>query len=243
MRINIKTNLSWRMLLLFFTLFVSVGAIFVLNNLGYDESYKEFLESVNRLTEKGKIFSFLLFFVFYFFITVFVFWFPVWPLTVVGGALFGPWWGGFYSILSATLGALGAFKLSRYIEGGYFMNLINRKTEKIRHLNDSIEKRGFFVIFILRLIHIVPFRGLNYLAGVTNISVKDFFWGTFFGIIPATLFYAFLGSALISFEIFNIIMALSFITAFSAIIFWFQRDIFKKDPRSGSGALSANAKY
>ncbi len=38
---------------------------------------------------------------------------PGTPLTLLGGALFGPVWGTVYVVLGATLGALGAFLFAR----------------------------------------------------------------------------------------------------------------------------------
>ena len=51
------------------------------------------------------------------------------------------------------------------------------------------------MIFLLRLCPIAPFTVLNYLMGLTSISVYSFFLGGF-GMLPGSIVYIFLGTTI-----------------------------------------------
>lgn len=114
-------------------------------------------------------------------------------LTLAAGFLFGTVPGAIYVNAGATAGATIAFLLSRYFIGGW----IQRKYEKqMSAFNKEISRHGHNYLLTLRIIPILPFFVINYLAGLTEISLKKFIWTTSLGMLPGSLIYSFAGQQL-----------------------------------------------
>ena len=65
----------------------------------------------------------------------------------------------------------------------------------IEATNYAIETEGLKLIILLRLCPVIPFNILNYIMGITGITLKDFIIGSF-GMIPGTMVYVFIGSTI-----------------------------------------------
>lgn len=115
-------------------------------------------------------------------------------LTVVGGCLFGIWYGTIISIISATLGALFAFWAARYL----FRDLAQRRFSKSKRLTNfqtAVLKQPFSFVLTTRLIPISPYNLVNYLFGLTSINWFDYTLGTFIGVIPGSFAYTWIGKS------------------------------------------------
>ncbi len=137
------------------------------------------------------------------------------PITLAGGALFGPLYGTLYTIIGATLGATGGFILSRFIGGTFFSQKTGDVTSKLQSYNEKIKEHGFVTVLFLRFVPLFPFNGLNFGLGLTKVSFKDYFFGTFFGIIPGTFAYVYFGDSLASLNPVKIVGAIVFILILS----------------------------
>jgi uncharacterized membrane protein YdjX (TVP38/TMEM64 family) len=110
--------------------------------------------------------------------------FPVTLLIMATIIVYGPWWGGWYAILGTTSSAVIMFLLGhllgknivRKFSGG----LINR-------VNQRLSQTGLPAVIFFRIIPVAPFSIINLIAGVSAISLRDFFWGTLIGIIPGII--------------------------------------------------------
>jgi uncharacterized membrane protein YdjX (TVP38/TMEM64 family) len=122
-----------------------------------------------------------------------VFFVPGWIITVAGGLAFGALWGTILTVIGATIGATLAFFVARYLGRDFVAHLLKGK---LKTLDEQAAANGFQVIFFLRLIPLVPFNALDYIAGLSKIGVRDYILGTFLGIIPGTFAYVYLGSSL-----------------------------------------------
>lgn len=120
-----------------------------------------------------------------------VFLLPASVLTIVGGLLFGPWWGTLINLISATLGAGIAFFTSRYIASNW---VEERVGGRLRQLKQGIELGGWRFVAIVRLTPILPFNVLNYAIGLTRIKPLTFIWASTVFMLPGTLAYTYLGS-------------------------------------------------
>lgn len=111
---------------------------------------------------------------------------------VVGGAVYGLWWGTLWSVIGATLGAIAAFWLARYLLHDWFADRFkhNVHVQKISH---SLCKKGLSCVLAIRFSPISPFNLVNFALGLTPVSVRDYSLGTLIGIIPGTLIYTWLG--------------------------------------------------
>lgn len=121
-----------------------------------------------------------------------VFFVPGSILTLGSGVLFGWLPGSGYVFLSATIGATAAFLVGRYLARGWVANKI-AGNEKFKAIDDAVADEGFKIVLLTRLSPIFPFNLLNYAFGVTQVSLKDYFWGSI-GMLPGTLMYVYIGS-------------------------------------------------
>jgi uncharacterized membrane protein YdjX (TVP38/TMEM64 family) len=108
---------------------------------------------------------------------------PATPFNAAGAFIFGKATGTFCNIVGATLGASLSFVLGRYFLRDFAKSLL---IGKLGELDRKAEKHGFSLVFYLRLV-LFPFIVLNYSAGVTRIRFGDYFWATFFGILPSVV--------------------------------------------------------
>jgi uncharacterized membrane protein YdjX (TVP38/TMEM64 family) len=113
-------------------------------------------------------------------------------LTTVGGVLFGLSWGTFWSVLGATLGALGAFWTARYLLQDWLHQKF-RHHPALQRLHQSVSRQPLYLVLTLRFAPISPFNLLNFLFGLTPIHWFPYTLGTFIGIIPGTIIYTWLG--------------------------------------------------
>lgn len=115
-------------------------------------------------------------------------------LTIVGGCLFGVWYGTLISIISATLGALCAFWAARYL----FRDSAQRRFSRSKRLTKyqaAVLEQPFYFVLTTRLIPISPFNLVNYLFGLTSINWRDYTFATFIGVIPGSLAYSWIGKS------------------------------------------------
>ena len=100
-------------------------------------------------------------------------------------------------MIGALCGGTLAFYISRYFGRGMVEGLIKHKAE---WFDDGVEKKGFLLILILRLIPLVPFDIISYGAGLSKIKYKDFVSATCIGIIPGVLVFSNLGDKAANFR-------------------------------------------
>jgi len=113
-------------------------------------------------------------------------------LGLAGGALFGPLWGALWNLSGATLGAIAAFLLARYIVRDW---IARKAGERLKRALESAEAEGWRFVALMRLVPIVPFNVLNYALGSTRIPLSHYGVATFVCMAPGAAAYAWLGHA------------------------------------------------
>jgi uncharacterized membrane protein YdjX (TVP38/TMEM64 family) len=114
-------------------------------------------------------------------------------LSLVAGALFGRWLGTGVVSLAATAGATLAFLSSRYL----FRDFVRRRFgERLRALDDGVERDGAYYLFGLRLVPLFPFFLINLGMGLTRMRLRTFVWVSLLGMLPGTFLYVNAGAAL-----------------------------------------------
>lgn len=115
-------------------------------------------------------------------------------LTIGGGLLFGTLWGTVINLASATIGALLAFLVARYLGRGAMAKLL-RSQPNLAGLDQKIGRNGFYSVFLLRLVPLFPFNALNYGLGLTQVTFRDYALATAVGMLPGSFVYTSLGAA------------------------------------------------
>ena len=122
-----------------------------------------------------------------------VFMFPGLILTMAAGVLFGVVKGSIIVYFSSTASVTAAFLVSRYLA----RDLVARKiagNRMILLLDRAVGSEGWKIVGLTRLSPLFPYNVLNYAFGLTRVSLKDYVLASFFGMIPLTTFYVYLGS-------------------------------------------------
>lgn len=156
------------------------------------------------------------------------------PLTVVGGLLFGVFWGTVYVCIGATVGATLAFFTARYLIGEW---LQDRYRNQLRRFNKEMSRHGHYYLIMIRLTPLLPFFLINYLAGLTMIPFRVFLLTFLITLLPGSVIYAFAGQHLgtieslediLSVETLLIIILLLAIVILSLIAYKCIKDIRRK---------------
>jgi len=113
-------------------------------------------------------------------------------LTLGAGVVFGVVLGSLYVFIGATLGAIAAFLVGRYLARGWISKKIEGN-QKFAAIDSAVAHEGFKIVLLTRLSPVFPFNLLNYAFGVTGVSLKDYALGSI-GMIPGTIMYVYLGS-------------------------------------------------
>lgn len=144
---------------------------------------------VQRVGELGPL-AWLAFMVLYAVATVLFL--PGSVLTLAGGSLFGPVLGTFVNLTGATLGAVLAFLLSRYLASDW----VEQKTGgRLKQLNEGVEAEGWRFVAFVRLVPLFPFNLLNYALGLTRIRFLHYLVATYICMLPGAIAYTYLGYA------------------------------------------------
>ena len=94
-------------------------------------------------------------------------------------------------MIGATLGSTAAFLIGRYVA----RRTVTRRLASMPRfaaIERAVSAQGRRIVFLLRLSPVIPFNFLNYVLGVTTISVLDFVVASI-GTIPGTIVYAYGG--------------------------------------------------
>lgn len=148
-------------------------------------------EQVARVIDDAGLLAPVLFVAVYAALTVLLF--PGSVLTAAGGAVFGVVAGTLLAVVGATLGAIAAFMAGRRLGRAQVERIA---THRMGRLDEWMARRGFLAVLYARLLPVAPFNALNYVAGVTGVSTRDYSLATAIGIVPGTFAYAALGSTL-----------------------------------------------
>jgi len=114
-------------------------------------------------------------------------------LTLGAGAVFGVVQGFITVLTGATLGATCAFLVGRYLAREWVARRI-AGNEKFKAVDEAVAREGWKIVLLTRLSPVFPFILLNYVFGLTRVSLKHYFFASWLGMIPGTMMYVYIGS-------------------------------------------------
>ena len=138
-------------------------------------------------------------------------------MSLVAGALFGVVAGTLIVSFASTMGATLAFLSSRYVLRDWVQGKFG---ERLRAVDDGLEKDGAFYLFTLRLIPVFPFFVINLLMGLTRIKTGTFFWVSQIGMLPATIVFVNAGTQISRIESTAGLLSPTLIASFVALAFF-----------------------
>lgn len=116
--------------------------------------------------------------------------------TLTGGFLFGFWVGGLTTILSATIGATLVFFAVRFGFGEAIVAKMDNSAPMVKKIKDGIKENEWSVMFLLRLVPVLPFPVANALPALLGVRPDRYVIATFFGIAPGSMIYTWIGVGL-----------------------------------------------
>jgi uncharacterized membrane protein YdjX (TVP38/TMEM64 family) len=126
-----------------------------------------------------------------------IFFLPGLPIAVLAGLAFGPIMGALWASIGATLGASAAFLVARYAARGMVEGWV-KKNEKLKKIDEGVEKQGWRMLMLTRLVPIFPFNVQNYVYGLTNIKLLTYVAVSFICMIPGAVAFTFMGGSIVS---------------------------------------------
>jgi uncharacterized membrane protein YdjX (TVP38/TMEM64 family) len=120
---------------------------------------------------------------------------PSLPLDLAAGAVYGPFWGAFYVLIGAEVGAIISFLIGRALGRDVVSRWLKRDVTFCEQCSDH-HLLGLMVV--ARLVPIFSFDIVSYGAGLTKMSLKAFALATFVGMTPPTFALTYLGSAVVT---------------------------------------------
>lgn len=113
-------------------------------------------------------------------------------MAVVAGAVFGVGWGALWSITGAMAGALAGFAIARFVNAGLV------SAEHVPGVGPLVQRAaagGWRLVMVCRLIPVLPHALVNYVFGLSRLSMGQYALGSLLGMLPQTMAFAQLGDA------------------------------------------------
>ena len=148
---------------------------------------------------------------------------PSTPLNLTGGAIFGAVWGTVWTSIAAILAAVLSFVFSRTIGRKMVEQRLAGKWESI---DREMQQGGFFYMFAIRLLPLIPYGIVNFAAGLTGIKFRDYFWGTVLGTVPGILPFVMMGAGLTALkqgDVFPMLVGLALTGMLVGTATWYRR--------------------
>ncbi|UWQ20002.1 TVP38/TMEM64 family protein [Jannaschia sp. W003] len=116
--------------------------------------------------------------------------------TLTGGFLFGVVAGTALNAVSATIGALLIFLAAKHGLGDRLAARMDASDGAVKRLKDGIREDETSYLLIMRLVPAVPFFVANLVPAFVGVGTPKYAWTTFFGILPGSLVYTWVGAGL-----------------------------------------------
>ena len=114
-------------------------------------------------------------------------------MTLAGGGLLGFWTAMVTVSFASTLGATLAFLASRFLLRDWVQGKFG---DKLKAINEGVEREGSFYLFTLRLVPLFPFFVINLVMGLTPMRAGAYYLVSQIGMLPGTAVYVNAGTQL-----------------------------------------------
>lgn len=115
---------------------------------------------------------------------------PGLPVSIVGGLVFGAVWGTVWTTVGANLGAAAAFLIGRYAARETVAGWISG-SRTLERLDRGVDRHGWRMLMVTRLVPVFPFNLQNYAYGLTRIRFATYVLVTLPCMLPGTVAYTF----------------------------------------------------
>ncbi|MGE0311528.1 MAG: FAD-dependent oxidoreductase [Lautropia sp.] len=139
-------------------------------------------------------------------------------LTLLGGAVFGLFYGTLLVSFASSLGATLAFLGTRYLfRDAIGARLRRRFPQRYDAIEAGVRREGAFYLFAMRLVPVFPFWAVNLLMGLSSLPARTFYWVSQLGMLAGTIVYVNAGTQLAQIESLKGLVSLPLILSFVAL--------------------------
>jgi uncharacterized membrane protein YdjX (TVP38/TMEM64 family) len=107
------------------------------------------------------------------------------------GLVFGPFWGALVSWVSMLVGASICFALSKKFGKPVAQRFAGASLDAAEKF---FERYGLMAMLGARMIPVIPFDAVSYVAGFVGVPYSRFIGATAIGLIPSVILYSYIGS-------------------------------------------------
>lgn len=163
-----------------------------------------------------------------------IFFFPVPVLALAGGLSFGFVDGTIYTLIGAMVNSSLMFLLANILAKDMVSKYLEDKLpDKWWDRFQSADgKEGFLIVLICRLIPIMPYNVINYVAGLTKIRFSNYFLATLIGIFPGTVIFLNVGDKILDVKSPEFIMSIVFVVILTVVSVVLGKYVSKKSERN-----------
>jgi uncharacterized membrane protein YdjX (TVP38/TMEM64 family) len=126
-----------------------------------------------------------------------LFFLPGLPITILGAAVFGAWWGMLWVVVGSNLGASAAFLAARYAARPLVKSWADNNPQ-FQRIDQGVATHGWRMVMITRLVPLFPFNLQNYAYGLTGVGYPTYALVSLVCMLPGTAAYCLAGGALLS---------------------------------------------
>lgn len=112
---------------------------------------------------------------------------PTQFLSVAAVLMWGWLKGATIELLAATVGSLFPFLIARTA----MRRWVTRRLERHDRVAELLDREGFTLLLLLRVIPVIPYTALNYIAGFSRMTVGKYLMATIIGMIPSAYIFAY----------------------------------------------------
>ncbi len=128
-----------------------------------------------------------------------LFFLPGLPIAVLAGLAFGPLMGAVWASIGSTLGASAAFLVARYAARGMVEGWVENNP-LFKKIDEGVEKQGWRMLMITRLVPLFPFNLQNFAYGLTKINFTTYLLVSWICMLPGAIAFTFMGGAIVAGE-------------------------------------------
>lgn len=118
---------------------------------------------------------------------------PTSLMMMLTGFLFGLAQGFVVVWIASLVASTVAFWIGRSLARPWIERKIHRKTTFVA-IDRAIQRKGFLVVLLTRLVMVLPYPALNYSLGLTSVSLRNYMLATNIGSVPPFFLFVYLGT-------------------------------------------------
>ncbi|NNJ64645.1 MAG: VTT domain-containing protein [Xanthomonadales bacterium] len=122
---------------------------------------------------------------------------PASLLLMLAGFLFGALQGFLLAWSAGLVASAAAFLIGRSVARPWVEHRMRRKP-LFTAIDRAIRRKGFPVVMLTRLVMVLPYPAMNYMLGLTGVSLRDYLLGTNIGMAPPMFLFVYLGTTVSS---------------------------------------------